>query len=217
LCTDYTTFPPIPYPVLRPIAEMTTLPHYQMEVADLTTRLSALPTMLCLDLCTNNPATSSQLSSFNYDWESGRFPHKWSNLAKFEMWHWVEELAYSIELISGSIQKGENGLWMLKCNYVCSCGNSRGQNKYQKKHLEQQRKIRSKKMDCPCKIIIKFYPHMPIIQGHYKNDHNHKVGLANIAFTQMSHNAWESIEKMLWQKIDPREIVCNEPCTYQPG
>jgi hypothetical protein len=217
LCTNYTTFPPIPYPVPRPIAEMMTLLHYQMEVADLTTGLSAPPTMLCLDLCTNNPATSSQSSSFNYDRESGRFPHEWSNLAKFETWHQVKELTYSIELISGSIWKGKNGLWTLKRDYICSYGNSGGQNKYQKKHPERQQKIGSKKMDCPCKIIIRFYPHTPIIWGRYENDHNHEVGLANITFTRMSHNAWEYIEKMLWQKIDPREIVCNEPCTYQPG
>ena len=41
------------------------------------------------------------------------------------------------------------------------------------------------------------------------SEHNHEIGLANIAYTQMSQIVREKIKYKLSQKIDPREIVCN--------
>jgi hypothetical protein len=38
--------------------------------------------------------------------------------------------------------------------------------------------------------------------------HDHEIGLANIAYTQMLRVAWEKIKYKLAQKIDPRKIVC---------
>jgi hypothetical protein len=188
---------------------MTTLPTYRVKVApfapEMATGPSAPPTVLCLDF--NDPATSRQPSSFLNDVETGRFPYEWGNLAEFDMWRRTEELAYSIELISKEVQKGTNGLWTLKRDYVCSRGYSGGRSKYQKKEPDRQQKIGSKKTGCHCKLVIKLYPHTPIVRGRYENDHNHEIGLANIAFTRMSPIARERINNMLQQKVDPREIV----------
>jgi len=60
---------------------------------------------------------------------------EWARPAKFEAWHWEEELTYSIELIASStVHSGK--LWALKHIYVCSCQLSGGQSKYQKKILD---------------------------------------------------------------------------------
>jgi hypothetical protein len=39
------------------------------------------------------------------------------------------------------------------------------------------------------------------------SEHNHEIGLVNIAYTQMSQLAQEKIKYKLVQKIDPRKIV----------
>ena len=121
--------------------------------------------------------------------------------------HWQEELAYSIELI-GSTVKCRNELWLDKHLYVCSRQLSGGWKNYQKKHPEWQRKINSKKSGCHCQIVIKRYHHTPTILGRYEVEHNHKVGLANLAYTRMSRMAWEQIKSMLQLKMDRRKIVC---------
>ena len=84
------------------------------------------------DLCTQNPATSRKPGSFNYDHENGHFPHEWSNMAEFEVWHQEEELAYSIEFIAARVVRGD-GLWTLRRCYVCSRQLSGGKVPYQKK------------------------------------------------------------------------------------
>jgi len=89
---------------------------------------------------------------------------EWARPAEFEVWCWKEELAYSIKLITSStVHSRGRGLWMLKCIYICFHQLSRGQSKYQKKHLEWHWKIESKKMGCWCCIIIKFYPYTTAI------------------------------------------------------
>jgi FAR1 DNA-binding domain len=150
---------------------------------------SAPPTMMCLDLGGNDPATSRQPGSFLYDKEQGDYVHKWSSQAEFDKWRQDEGLAYSIELIMSTVVLG-NSLWMEKRHYVCSCEHSGGASKYQKKHPEHQCKNESKKTNCHCKIIIKSYPHTSTILGHYQDEHNHEVGLANITYMRMLQSAW---------------------------
>jgi len=55
-----------------------------------------------------SPATSTKRGGFDWDQEKGGFNLEWANLAKFEMWHQVEERASSIELIASSTQTGVN-------------------------------------------------------------------------------------------------------------
>jgi hypothetical protein len=131
---------------------------------------------------------------------------EWAGPAEFEAWRREEELAYSIELIASKTVHG-GGLWTLKRVYVCSRQLSGGRSKYQKKHPDRHRKIQNKKTGCRCSIIIKFYPHTTAILGRYASEHDHEIGLANIAYTRMSRVAREKIKYKLAQKIDPRKIV----------
>jgi hypothetical protein len=189
---------------------MTTLLHFHLSVVlhapEMATGLSTPPTMMRLDLGGNDPAILHWPGSFLYDKEQGDYTHEWSSQAKFDKWHQDEELAYSIELIASTIVSG-NSLWTEKHHYMCSCGHSGGASKYQKKDPKCQCKNESKKTNCHCKIIIKFYPHMSTILGCYQDEHNHEVGLVNIAYMRMSQSAWQQIKGMLGHKIDPREII----------
>jgi len=137
---------------------------------------------------------------------------------KFEAWCWEEELAYLIELITSSTVHGHNGgLWTLRHVYICFCQLSGGWNKYQKKHLEWEHKINSKKIGCQCHIVIKYYPHTSTILGCYVSEHDHEIGLANITYTWTSRVAHKKIKYKLAQKIDLREIVRNPNFNFGSG
>jgi hypothetical protein len=161
------------------------------------------PLILCLD--DSDPATSRRPGSFNHDRETGLYPLIWGSLAEFDTWRQEEELANSIELIVACVEKG-NKLWSLRRYYVCSREWSGGKPKYERKCPDRLSKD-SKKTGCQCKITIKRYPHTPTILGRYERDHDHDIGLANIAYLRISHASREQIRIMLEKKIDPREIV----------
>jgi hypothetical protein len=196
---------------------MTTLPRFRMKVAprapeapEMTAGPSAPPAVLRLDLRADDPATSRKPGSFNYDRDSGQYPLEWANITEFDAWRRTEELANSIELIGSTVAHG-GPLWSKRRFYVCSRQLSGGKSKYQKKHPERFTKIGSKKTGCDCKVVIKHYPHTPIILGRYEDEHNHEVGLANIAYMRMSQAARVQIRNMLEMKIDPKEIVRKWP------
>ena len=148
------------------------------------------------------PATSTKKKSFNYDREKGDFPMRWANIAEFDAWRWMEELAYSIEFITVQVTNGK-ALYLEKCNYVCSRQASGGEVPYQKKHPDWQRKIRSKKSGCTCQITIKCYHHTEMILGRYAEEHDHELGVENIAYTRLSREAQDQIRSMLHWRVDP--------------
>jgi len=145
--------------------------------------------------------------SFHYDQVNGILPLEWPNLAAFDVWHRNKKLAHSIELIKSTIAHGGQ-VWTLRHIFVCSCEDGRGGTKYVKKHPEWKQKIPSKKTGCSCNIMIKHYPDMERILGHYKRDHNHPIGIANVPFTCLSARSRRWMQDIVSQKIDPREIVC---------
>ena len=49
------------------------------------------------------------------------------------------------------------------------------------------------------------------------SEHDHEIGLANIAYTRMSRVVREKINYKLSQKIDPREIVRNPNFNFGGG
>ena len=154
------------------------------------------------------PATSTKKGSFNYDHEKGNFLMRWANIAEFDAWRWMEELAYSIEFITTWVTNGK-ALYLEKCDYVCSCQASRGEVPYQKKHPDRQCKIRSKKSGCTCQITIKHYHHTEMILGQYAEEHDHELGVENIAYTRLLWEAQDQIRSMLHWRVDPWEIMRN--------
>ena len=161
------------------------------------------------------PATSKRRGSFNWDRENG-WEMKWAGIVDFEAWLKEEQLAKSIEFILSSTKPGK-GLWSKKQTYVCSRQKSGGQKEYEKKHPDWQRKIDSKKTGCRCQIEIKYYPHTLTILGCYAEEHDHKIQLGNIAYTRLSQAARDQIKVMLKQKVDQKEIVCNQISIFSGG
>ena len=53
------------------------------------------------------PATSTKKGSFNYDHKKGNFLMRWANIAEFDAWCQMEELAYSIEFITAWVTNGK--------------------------------------------------------------------------------------------------------------
>jgi hypothetical protein len=103
----------------------------------------------CPSESTETPANSTRSGSFYYDQVHSRYLIEWAGPAEFEVWCQEEELPYSIELITSNTVHREK-LWTLKWTYVCSHQPPRGPKKYQKKFLNQQQKIESKKTGCWC-------------------------------------------------------------------
>jgi hypothetical protein len=215
---------------------MTTIPRFRLKVAPPTLgtagpSATGAPVMLCLDLgknagsggsgssvssdssnndipdVTETPANSIRKGSFNFDRESGGFAHEWSNLAEFDAWRRQEELAYSIELVTAWTSGPSRWLYTQKKIYRCSRQHTTGERHYQKKFPDRYRKIGSKKTGCRCQLTIKLYPHTQTILGRYDADHDHEVGLANIAYIRISRAAREKINVMLEQRIHHSEIV----------
>ena len=154
------------------------------------------------------PATSTKKGSFNYDHEKGDFLMRWANIAEFNAWHQTEELAYSIEFITAQVTNGK-ALYLEKRDYMCSRQESGGEVPYQKKHPDRQCKIGSKKSGCACQITIKHYHHTEMILGRYAEEHDHELGVENIAYTRLLWEAQDHIRSMLHQRVDPREIMRN--------
>jgi hypothetical protein len=153
------------------------------------------------------PATSRRKGSFNYDLSRGEYPLQWGDFNAFEDWCHDEEIADGIELISSTTTPG-NSLWTKRRRYVCGRTLSGGKSKYELKLPERYHKA-SKKTGCGCQVIIKQYPHTPIILGRYDSTHDHPIGVENLVYTRMSREARERISNLLAQKINNREVVRN--------
>ena len=189
---------------------MTTLPCFQLQVASPTpgeagpiATAPRAPTTLTLDF----GVARVNKGSFDYDREKGGYDLKWTDLAEFDAWRRQQELAYSIELILSRTRSGTE--FTQRRTYRCSRARTGGEKPYQKKHPDWNRKLDSKKTGCRCQLTIKLYSDTPTVLGRYDNaDHDHEIGLANIANTRMTHAARMKINEMLTQQIDHKEIVC---------
>jgi hypothetical protein len=115
---------------------------------------------------------------------NGILPLEWLNLAAFETWCQNKELAHSIELIKSMIAYSSQ-VWTLRHIFMCSHKDGGRGTKYVKKHPEPKWKIPSKRMGCLCNIVIKHYPDMEKILGHYKMEHDHPIGIANVPFMHL--------------------------------
>jgi len=153
-----------------------------------------------------NPATLTRQGSFNWDWEKGKFNIEWANLAAFEMWRQEEEQMYSIKFVA-STSRAKSPLYTWRQLFVCGREASGGPVPYAKKNSDCESKISPKKIGCSCHIWIKLYPHTSTVLGRYVAEHDHKIGIANIAYTRLSGSACERIKAMLTQKVERPKIM----------
>jgi hypothetical protein len=156
-----------------------------------------------------DPATSTGRGSFNSDRNHG-YPHEWPTMEAFQEWRRSEERAHTIELRVAKVEYGAETLgrtlWTKKHVYRCARQRIR-QKADQKKHPERQQKVLRKGTGCRCQIVIKSYPHTPIVLGRYLTDHNHELGADNMIYTRLSDGSRQQIKSMLIQKVDAGEIV----------
>ena len=112
-------------------------------------------------------ATLSGRGSFNSDRRNG-YRLQWPNIDEFEEWCRSEECVHTIELRVAKVEHGAatlgRSLWMTK--HVYRCARQRvGQRADQRTHPERQCKILRKGTGCRCQIVIKRYPHTPVVLG----------------------------------------------------
>jgi hypothetical protein len=135
---------------------------------------------------------------------------QWPDVDAFEEWHRIEEHTHTIELRVAKVEHGTatlgRSLWTTK--HVYRCARQRvGQKADQKTQPEWQHKILRKGTGCHCQIVIKRYPHMPVILGRYEMEHNHDLSADNLVYTRLSDGARQQIMSLLIQKADTCEIV----------
>jgi hypothetical protein len=155
---------------------------------------------------TKNPAMSKQKGSFIYDKKNGKFLMEWPSIADFHAWHEAKQLAHSIELIRSTVIMPNGPIWTERCMFVCLCTLSGSQYNYKQKH-EQQQKIKSKKIQCPCHVVIKRYLHMQVVLGHYHSEHNHELGIPNIWYLCLSQAVQDRIKTLLLHRVHQQEII----------
>jgi hypothetical protein len=158
-----------------------------------------------------DPATSQKKGSFYSDKKGTFYALEWPDFAEFDAWRRAEEIAHSIEFRRSSVWTG-GALWTSKRLYRCG-RQVTGGGKYEITDPKRKR-VESKKIGCPCHIIIKVYPHTSTILGRYVEKHNHELGRANIRHTDISHEARDQVKTLLERKIDRREIV-SKPYSIQ--
>jgi hypothetical protein len=154
-----------------------------------------------------NPATSTKRGSFIYDRDpkKGGYGLEWGNLAEFEAWLRKEELDHTVQFNLARTANGSD-IWTQRRTYKCARAPSGGPTGYEKKN-DWHRKIDSKKTGCGSCVVIKIYPHTQTILGRYHEEHDHEIGLPNVPYTRLSHQAREQAKNMLGQKIERKEVV----------
>ena len=152
-----------------------------------------------------DPATSRKKGSFYTDRKGNFYMLEWANFAEFDEWRRAEEAANTIEFQGSSVWHSP-GLWSCRRLFVCGCKLTGGRNKTEQKS-KRKCKIESKKIRCPCRVVIKIYPHTTVILGSYKKAHNHETGAANIKYMGISHETREHMKALLGERVDRWQVV----------
>ena len=156
----------------------------------------------------DDPATSTKKGSFDYDRIYG-YPHEWPDMDAFQKWCHSEQRAHTIEIKIAKVEHAKTlgrSLWTTK--HVYRCARYRiGQKSDQQKLPKRKRKILRKGTGCRYQIVIKCYPHTPVVLGRYITDHNHDLGSGNMLYTRLSDGVREQIKSLLTCRVDTREIV----------
>ena len=149
-------------------------------------------------------ATSRKKGSFYSDKKGKYYTLEWPSFAEFNTWCWAEELGNSIELRKSSIWTG-GALWTLRRLFRCG-RHDNGSNKSNITN-SKRKQVESKKIGCPCHIVIKVYPHTSTILGRYVKEHNHELRRANIKHTDVSNETREQVKTLLECKVDRWQIM----------
>ncbi|KAJ7750696.1 hypothetical protein DFH07DRAFT_693742, partial [Mycena maculata] len=62
---------------------------------------------------------------------------------------------------------------------------------------------------CPCRLTVKTYPGTSEVLGFYRPLHSHPLGADNLKYMCLDTETHQEIEKLLWQGMDPKKVVCH--------
>lgn len=153
------------------------------------------------------PAPEIFTGHYTTDLRSGKYELIWSSLSAMEAWHKKEELANYIELKMKETVLNDKLHWDKKYVFVCTRQGTGGASSYVKKRTTRGRKVPTKRIGCPCRLVVKTYPNTAQVLGSYKNTHTHPIGPVNAKFTAISRDTRTIIEERLRGGVDPQRIV----------
>ncbi|KAJ7511851.1 hypothetical protein B0H11DRAFT_1700081 [Mycena galericulata] len=131
---------------------------------------------------------------------------RWETWSDFQNWIAEEQRSRAIELRLVNTYQGLPE-FERQLRYVCSRGGTGGIKTYLKSHPEWNRKIETKRTDCKCRLLVKQYPGISTVLGDYRDEHDHKLGNANLRFTQIPKETREHIAALLRLKLEPDHIL----------
>jgi hypothetical protein len=125
------------------------------------------------------------------------------------LWLRKEERVNFIELRLKEVVPHPYNHWDEKLVYVCARQGTGGVKAYEKKKARHRKKVPTKRMSCPCRLVVKSYPNMDLVLGRYDGSHSHPVGKDNAKFTWLSHDARILIAEKLRAGVSHARIVRN--------
>jgi hypothetical protein len=153
---------------------------------------------------------TSQFGEYAFDLAQKTYTLSWDSLEAMELWLQKEQASKFIELraketIWGTKDEG----WTSKHVYVCSRQGTGGVKKYKKKFPLHERKIPDKRVEggCGSRLLVKSYPNMDRVLGHYEEQHTHPTGSENARFMRLPTETRIQITELLRSGISPKKIV----------
>jgi hypothetical protein len=144
---------------------------------------------------------------YTSDLKSGKYELSWPSLAAMEAWIIKEERANFIELKLKDTILNDKLHWDEKYVLVCARQGTGGAKPYEKKKPSRGRKVPTKRIKCPCRLVAKTYPNSAQVLGTYKKNHSHLIGPINAKFTALSLDTRTVIEEKLRAGVGSQRIV----------
>jgi hypothetical protein len=159
-----------------------------------------------------DPVTSRQRGSITWDREHG-FDLEWDSPEDFHKWRESEQRAHGVELRVCHTRRpqgsAKSAVFSGSQLFVCARQGTGGIKEYKRKTKRESHQD-SKRIDggCPCRVLIKIYPHTRTILGRYTPDHSHPTGKDNLRYVRIRIPTVEQIMGLIRLGLSDREIVC---------
>ena len=144
---------------------------------------------------------------YTSDLKSGKYELSWPSLAVMEAWIRKEERVNYIELKLKDTIRNDKLHWDEKYVLVCARQGTGGVKPYEKKKPSRSRKVPTKRIKCPCRLVVKTYPNSAQVLGTYTNNHSHPIGPINAKFMTLSQDTRIVIEEKLRAGVGSQRIV----------
>ena len=162
---------------------------------------------------------TSQFGDYVSDLAQKKYTLSWDSLQTMELWLQKEQTSKFVELwTKETIWNTKSERWIKKQVYVYSPQGTGGTKKYKKKCLKQDKKILDKRLEdgCGSHLIVKSYPNMECILGHYQDQHTHPIGAQNGQFMCLPDETHLQIAELIrldddegWVKSQHLQVLAN--------